>query len=203
MPSAPGGPKVKTNGRSVVREARINAIVEKLLEGKEKREAVQELAAILVRPDGAPLSDRLIDRDFHEAWRKIRARFDAQRDHLVALARVKWERRERLADEDKDRKAGNVALANWTRVVGAYAPTRAQVEVTGQVEVNVNLQARAIVGVLSERGLAAMRVLHEEIEAARLAGKLPALPAGPAERDPDDDEDDDDPVPVPSSGSVN
>jgi hypothetical protein len=45
------------------------------------------------------------------------------------------------------------------------------------VEVDVNVQVRGIIDVLSERGLAAMRVLHEEIEAARAAGRLPKLPA--------------------------
>lgn len=46
------------------------------------------------------------------------------------------------------------------------------------VEVDVNTQVRGIVNVLSERGLAVLCVLHDEIEAARVAGRLPELPAG-------------------------
>lgn len=205
MASKPGS---ADTARSIRRVARLDEIEQMILDGMDGREIKIKVRANPDKwpgEDGAPLTSRQIERDVREVWLRLRKRHEEEREHLITKAIVKWERRERLADAAKDYKSGNVALANWTRIHGLYAPTRAEVEVKGAVQVNVNVQVRALVNVLSERGLAALRVLHEEIEAARAAGKL--LPAAGVRAggrgDEDEPSEDDEPASVPSSGSVN
>lgn len=198
----PRTPDSADTARGVLRRARLDYIEGLLLDDMPAREIIKEIAGNprWLNEQGQPLHERTVYRNIHEVWHRIRARYDAERDVLHAKARAKWERRERLADKAGDLKAANAALDAWTKLHGLYAPKKAELEVKGAVRVDVNVQVRGIVGVLSARGLEALRVLHEEIEAARVAGRLPAAAAAPT-GEPEEDEDE--PAPVPADGSVN
>lgn len=83
------------------------------------------------------------------------------------------------------------AVKEINRVIGAHAPRK--IQVTGQL--NVAIDAHAIVGVLDERGLAALELVMTQIEAAKARGELaePA-PEPDAEQaaDPSGDDSDED-----------
>lgn len=176
MPSKPGS---ATTARSIARVSRIDRIEQLLLDADKPVEPT--IRREFPNEDGTPLSERVIKRDIAEAWHRIRARFDAERDILAAKARAKWERRERLADKRGDTQAGNYALDRWTKLLGLYAPTK--LEVSGGVSMRVDVRLDGIVGILDAEGLAALEVVMAQIERARAAGLLPE-PSDGAEDEP-------------------
>lgn len=99
---------------------------------------------------------------------------DAERRRPTLQARV-LDQLHRIADrhEEDDPQAAVGALREVSRIGGLYAPRKLEVE----HGLAPPLQLQAIVDILSPAGLAALNVVLGEIEAAKQAGQLKALPA--------------------------
>lgn len=69
-------------------------------------------------------------------------------------------------------RAAVAASREIARLTGAHAPTKLEVTHTGTVEVDVRIDA--VLSVLDEADLAALRVISEKIEAAKADGRIAA-----------------------------
>jgi len=133
------------------------------------------------------------ERDIRAAKQLIALELDA-----FEIRAAETRRNERIADKAEELAGKAAALGEYaeaatlqrtaiaasrevSRLTGAYAPKQVQVTHTGRVEVAVALKVDAILAILDEAGLAAMRVVQEQIEAAKASGRL-ALP------EPEEDE---------------
>lgn len=194
MPSQPD----QDSGRSLERNRRI-ALVERLIlesvdTGADPLTA-KDIAAKL--GEARAVSARQLNYDIREAWRRIAATREKDREALFARADLGWQRRERLADKRGDTQAGNYALDRWAKLHGLNAPTRVQVGGSIGLHVTVDVQLRGIIGVLDAAGLAALQVVLDQVELAKAAGKLPELTAPAAgEGDEPGEVAEDEPEPV-------
>ena len=190
MASKPGAPETL---RARKRLERIDTI-EAMLLSAEPPSTTEIIDLIKKRWN---IGERIAYRDLATAWHRIRDRISAERDIDAAKIRVWWERLASKAEKSGDMKAAVSGLANLTKMLGLYAPTKAQLEVTGSVKVGVQLDVRAVIGVVDADGLAALEVVMAQLERARAEGMLPEPAAAPEEPDYDEDEE------PPPAGSVN
>lgn len=116
-------------------------------------------------------------------------------------ARATWQAQYRKCLTAKDFSAANYALDRLCKLDGLFAPTKHKVEVGGSI--TVGIQIRNVMSVLDARGIEAMAVVLEQLEAAKQKGLLveepvgtPALPEGV---DPDSLIDVDEPKPAPAA----
>lgn len=100
-----------------------------------------------------------------------------------AQAIAVWKAQFRRCIKKGDMSAANYAQDRLCRIYGLYAPLKHKVEMTGSISVGV--QIRNVMNVLDARGLEAMAIVLEQLDAAKQKGLLvedpiptPALPAG-------------------------
>lgn len=126
---------------------------------------------------------------------------DAAKDRGIrkARARASWQAQFRRCIANGEMQAANYALDRLCKLDGLNAPVKHEVEVSATLAVQVEI--RAIVGILDAQGLAALDVLMKQIEAAQAKG---LLPAGDAKAPPDPDSElamlDDEPKPIAAKG---
>lgn len=115
-------------------------------------------------------------------------------------ARATWQAQYRKCLAAKDFSAANYALDRLCKLDGLFAPQKHKVEMTSSIAIGV--QIRNVMTVLDTRGLEAMAIVLEQLEAAKQKGLLveepvgtPALHAG---GDPDGLIDVDEPKPLPA-----
>lgn len=168
MPSTPGSAQTL---RARQREPRFDLIEKMLLVCTPRPHSTLEIVAALRRD--FRISQRLAYRDLAEVWQRRASEQARDRAALVAEAEFEWRRREAIADDRGETHAGNIALRERHKLLGLYAPKK--IEHSGSVGVSMTIDVKLdiLVGVLDAKGLAALDVVLEQIEAARSAGLLP------------------------------
>lgn len=128
------------------------------------------------------------------AYERLQEDDAEERGLRKAKARASWQRQYQRCLDRNDMSAANYALDRLCKLDGLNAPTKHSVVVNATL--TVQMEIRAIVGVLDAAGLAALDVLMKQVEAAQAKGLLPSG----AKRDPIDAELDDEPRPIPVKG---
>lgn len=111
-----------------------------------------------------------------------------------AKARATWQRQYQRCLSCNDMAAANYALDRLCKLDGHYAPTKHHHTVNATLSVQMDI--RAVMGVLDTTGFKALDVLMQQIETAQAKGLLPAS----VKQQPDDsivDAIDDRPKPIP------
>jgi hypothetical protein len=112
--------------------------------------------------------------DARHAWTLLSDMRAEERELRRRRAVAEWERRERRADAAGELQAANFALDRKHRLEGLYPAAKLEVSggiaVVGQIDVRID----ALIGVLDDAGRAALAIVTEQLERARVAGMLPA-----------------------------
>lgn len=161
-----GGPNPASNPATVIDRAKRLADLEERLAGPYAKADIVAYAlekyavsARTVYDDLAEIEERWIAHDNEDSkLRRLRAR-------------RAWMRRQKKCEDAGEEQAANYALDRLHKITGEFAPER--VEVSGRVEIAVDVQIEAFIERLDDEGLRCLAIVRDQL-------RMRALPAGEA-----------------------